>query len=243
MTRIRGDPSAPEPQIQARPVSIRSAKLRRRSRHRHSLLSSSTKARFYSQGGDIQAPGGSRRPRPRVAERSPSRLSSAAARGALAARRIDRLSRKCPFVKPSSRCPCPKPPRLAESPRPRKLPRAAPQCLWLRIRSRRRRRRRPSAMTAPPRRASACACAWDRRRGACGVGVGVGRARFYSRRDRPELSGSPAGRPAGPPQIRTCRFPASGSSRGGFATCRTGGRCAAVAAETAAAVRASPSSS
>ncbi len=31
------------------------------------------------------------------------------------------------------------------------------------------------------------------------------------------LSGRPAGLPAGPPRIRTCRFPASGSSCRGFA--------------------------
>jgi hypothetical protein len=70
------------------------------------------------------------------AERSPSRLSSATARGALAARRIYRLSRKCPFVKPSARCPCPKPPRPAESPGPHKLPGPPPQGLWLWLRLR-----------------------------------------------------------------------------------------------------------
>jgi hypothetical protein len=49
-------------------------------------------------------------------------------------RGVYRLSRKCPYVKPSARCPCPKPRRPAESPGPRKLPRARPQCLWLRLR-------------------------------------------------------------------------------------------------------------
>jgi hypothetical protein len=44
-------------------------------------------------------------------------------------------------------------------------------------------------------------------------------------------SGRPGGCPPGPPQSRTCRFPASGSSGQGFAT-RTGGRLAARAEET-----------
>jgi hypothetical protein len=56
-------------------------------------------------------------------------------------------------------------------------------------------------------------------------------------------SGSPGGRPPGPPRIRTCRFPASGSSGVGFATWRTGARCAAAGARSASATRASSSSS
>ena len=46
-------------------------------------------------------------------------------------------------------------------------------------------------------------------------------------------SGSPAGRPAGPPQIRTCRFPASGSSKSSFARRTIDGRCAEREAEIA----------
>jgi len=37
----------------------------------------------------------------------------------------------------------------------------------------------------------------------------------------------------GLPQIRTCGFPASGSSESRFATCRTGVRCAALEVESA----------
>ncbi len=48
-------------------------------------------------------------------------------------------------------------------------------------------------------------------------------------------SGSPAGFPAEPPQIRTCRFPASGSSRNRFATCRIDARCGAAEAVAASA--------
>jgi hypothetical protein len=56
------------------------------------------------------------------------------------------------------------------------------------------------------------------------------------------LSGSPAGHPAGPPRIRTCRFPASGSSSVGFARRRAGGRCEALEAGNAPAADASPPS-
>ena len=45
----------------------------------------------------------------------------------------------------------------------------------------------------------------------------------------------------GPPQIRTCGFPASGSSRGGFATC-AGVRCAESGAGNARAAASSSSS-
>jgi putative transposase len=45
--------------------------------------------------------------------------------------------------------------------------------------------------------------------------------------------------PGGPPQIRTCRFPASGSSRVGFATCHTGAQCAEAGADDAPATGAS----
>jgi hypothetical protein len=122
-----------------------------------SLLSSSTKATPKAKAGMSRCAhpvGGRTRGLGRaVAERSPSRLSSAAARGALAARRIYRLSRKCPCVKPSARCPCPKPQRPAESPGPRKIP-GPPSMPPAPAPSRRPRRRRPSGMRAPQASAS-----------------------------------------------------------------------------------------
>jgi hypothetical protein len=48
----------------------------------------------------------------------------------------------------------------------------------------------------------------------------------------PEGSGSPASRLAGPPQIRTCRFPASGSSRNRFARRTIDEQCAGAEAGT-----------
>jgi hypothetical protein len=115
--------SGPEPQIQARSMPNRPAKLDREGRA--------------------------------VAERSPSRLSSAAARGALAARRIYPLSRKCPYVKPSAHCPCPKPQRPAESPGPRKLPGPPLVCLWLRVVAHVDVARKGCALRRPPRRVHA----------------------------------------------------------------------------------------
>ncbi len=53
------------------------------------------------------------------------------------------------------------------------------------------------------------------------------------------LSSSPPAPAGGPSQIRTCGFPASGSSGVGFATCRSGGRCAPRAAGAARGARAS----
>ncbi len=61
--------------------------------------------------------------------------------------------------------------------------------------------------------------------------------------ESPVWSGSPGGFPPGPPRIRTCRFPASGSSGVGFATWQSGARCAAAEAGNASAAPASCSSS
>ena len=55
----------------------------------------------------------------------------------------------------------------------------------------------------------------------------------------PGLSGSPADFSAEPPQIRTCGFPASGSSRSRFARCRIDARSEARAVGTARGCRAS----